>query len=92
MKAGVFLFNRDALPLLENSSVCSGGCDNGDSNHADGDSDHADGDSDHADGDGDRADGGGLVCGECLKLTNEKFYWNLWQLSHFKKERWNLRK
>lgn len=85
MKAGVFSFNRDAVPLPENSSVCSGGRDNGDS-------DHTDGDGDHADGDGDRVDGGGLVCGECLKLTNKMFYWNLWQLAHFRKERWNLKK
>ena len=71
-KVGVFPFNRDAVSLPENSSVYSGGGDNGDSDHtdggsnhtdgdgdhADGDSDHADGDSDHADGDGDHADGG----------------------------------
>ena len=79
------------MSLPENSSVCSGSRDNGDSDHTDGD--RADGD--RADGDradGDRADGGGLVCGECLKLTNKMFYWNLWQLAHFKKERWNLRK
>ena len=42
-KAGVFLFNRDAVSLPENSSVCSGGVDNGDSYHTDGDGDHADG-------------------------------------------------
>ena len=50
-KAGVFLFNRDAVSLPENSSVCPGSRDDGDGDHADGDGDHADGDGDHADGD-----------------------------------------
>ena len=43
---------RDVVSLPENSSLCSGGRDNGDSDHTDGDGDHADGDSDHVDGGG----------------------------------------